>query len=299
MVVLERLVFIVLNSFLFSSLCAEALFFDSYLSHVRNKPKEFAVIGERCSGTNFIEALVLQNVPSLSSLYKNQKIGKRKAVLHKHFFPWLDLTCFGSPLISYTEKLFWIPSYRDTLFIFVVRNPYDWIRSFYQNPWHVDLQRMGLDERKTLFSFLSNEWHVLEKFSPIDEYLAHLSDNWNPYRERYFRNVLELRTYKILNALRLGQIVPNFIFVPYEKVLQDPKGFINWLSWISHHEAVEPFASIDTYKGVQSNASFSPQNYSPFRAHELDFIEKNLDWEVESWIGYEKNEVSIAESHQE
>lgn len=288
MVALERLVFIVFLKAIFLTLAlfAKDSFFDSCFSHVQTRPIEFAIIGERCSGTNFIQALISLNISSLPSLYDNKKIGKREEILHKHFIPWLELKNFGHPLLSHQEDISWLSSYQETLFIFVVRNPYDWVRSFYQNPWHVDLERFYLENQRDFFSFLSNEWHVLNKKEPWDESLAYLCDHCNPYTNQPFSNVLELRTYKILNALRLGQIVSNFVFVSYEKVLEDPKGFIDWLSAISFHEPSHSFVDVPTYKGVFDNQLYAPQTYFPFQKHELDFIEKNLDWEVESWIGY-------------
>ena len=67
---------------------------------------KFTIYGERCSGTNYLESLMVNNFDvSITWDYD-----------WKHFFGWHSLN-----------------NSDDTLFIGIVRNPVDWLNSFYKN----------------------------------------------------------------------------------------------------------------------------------------------------------------------
>ena len=91
--------------------------------------KKFAILGERCSGTNFLEELITHNFHVLYTTEYGSK----------HFF------CFD----DYSNK-----NTRDTLFIGIIRNPIYWLNSFSKEQYHVPEHN-----RKNLTSFIFNEFY--------------------------------------------------------------------------------------------------------------------------------------------
>ena len=76
--------------------------------------KKFTIYGERCSGTNYLQNLVNDNF----EIELTWEYG------WKHFFGFQDDTLKNSD---------------DTLFLCIVRNPVDWMNSFFRNPHHLPL----------------------------------------------------------------------------------------------------------------------------------------------------------------
>lgn len=194
--------------------------------------------------------------------------------LHKHFIPWFDLELFGINRITEESEFekekraqycTYIPN---TLFVFIIRNPYDWVRSFYRMGYHVsdDLCNKGL------YHFISSTWKANTPNGLIR------LDNHNPYEDRPFKNVLELRKYKTLNYLQLGSMAENFIVVNFEDLRADPEGFLNYLCK-EYNLKRGPIQKISTRRSA----------YPPFNRTENSFINNNLCWEVESLFGYQIN----------
>jgi hypothetical protein len=73
--------------------------------------KKYTIYGERCSGTNYLENLIDKNF----DIKITWEFG------WKHFFGFNDNQLKNSD---------------DTLFICIVRNPVDWINSFYRELHH-------------------------------------------------------------------------------------------------------------------------------------------------------------------
>ena len=75
--------------------------------------KSFAILGERCSGTNYLSKLLEINF-ELSNV-------NNKCCRNKHWFPWKH-----TPLMS------------NCLFVGISRQYDDWLASLYRNPWHLE-----------------------------------------------------------------------------------------------------------------------------------------------------------------
>ena len=78
--------------------------------------KEFTIYGERCSGTNYLEELLLLNF-DVEIVWDYG---------WKHFFGFDDLT-----------------NSDDTLFIGIIRNLEDWINSLYREKHHLPTHLTG------------------------------------------------------------------------------------------------------------------------------------------------------------
>ena len=92
--------------------------------------EKFAILGERCSGTNFLEECINYNFQiNYTSEYGN-----------KHFF------CYN----NYNNS-------NNTLFIGIIRNPIYWLNSFSK-----ELHHIPEINRHNLFNFLFNEFYSVQ-----------------------------------------------------------------------------------------------------------------------------------------
>ncbi len=253
--------------------------FESQYNHADgSRVKRLKVCGERASGTNFLLSLMHENFPSLRATGLTE-FGQ------KHFLWW-----FGTPpnqtmleRLKYTEDAVNLTNSDDCLFIVIVRDPYDWLRSFSISPWevHPDLKKKGF------FHFISQTWKGQEDkdYWPADGFYRDI-DDFNPFTQKPFRNVLELRGVKINNYLTLGKMVKNFCLVRYEDVDEDPEGFVNFIADYFDLEPREEFIPITSNKG-RGRGKYVKKKYFPIKDAELEFINNELDWGAEDKIGYE------------
>lgn len=241
--------------------------FNNEYNHYSNgQIKRFKICGERCSGTNFLSCLIQRNFSGLVEEF---------AYGHKHALYW-----FNEPLdpeilqqIGYSIRDASLLESDDCLFIVVIRDPYDWLRSFYLTPHHVhkDLISSGF------MHFISNEWKSeLNYYTKIDDI--------NPNTKRPFSNIFELRKHKILNYLNLSNLVKNYLLVKYEDIKENPEKFIDFVADYYNLEKTHKFISINTYKDTE--VPYRPKQYFSLSPEEIQFINNQLDWEIEGAIGF-------------
>ena len=146
--------------------------------------KNFTIMGERCSGTNYLENLVLENF----NIEVTWKYG------WKHFFGFYDFK-------KNEEE-------DETLFIGIVRHPIYWIDSFYREQHHIP------NKPKPLKNFL------FDTFYSIDEKTNNIFDkDINYITKKKYKNIFELRflkNYYLLNIM--PQNVKNYILINYENL---------------------------------------------------------------------------------
>jgi hypothetical protein len=121
---------------------------------------------------------------------------------HKHFFGFND--------ISNSD---------DTLFICLVRNPYNWLNSLRRIPHHIPKSATG----KNSDDFLNNEiWSMIDHCT--DE---NLKDR-NIYTKERYKNIFELRYTKIRFMTKdLPKKVKHCILIRYEDLLNDYTNTMN------------------------------------------------------------------------
>jgi hypothetical protein len=143
------------------------------------------IYGERCSGTNYLEKLIATNF----DVEITWQYG------WKHFFGFNNLN-----------------NADDTLFIGIVRNPFDWINSFFQNPYHLSKKQIS-----SIDNFLYNE-----VISYHDDTALEILQDRNIYNNERYNNIIELRNYKIKYLLEdMPLKVKNYIFIRYEDLIND------------------------------------------------------------------------------
>jgi hypothetical protein len=232
--------------------------------------KKFAILGERCSGTNFLEELITHNFHLLYTTEHGSK----------HFF------CFE----DYTNK-----NTDDTLFIGIIRNPIYWLNSFSKEQYHVPEHN-----RKNLTSFLFNEFYSVRDeidttiqprdsniFTMNNKFYTHQykmnTNDLNYITGKKYKNIFELRKLKndyLINIMPTK--VDNYVLINYEDLLFNMeitlntiKQKFNLVQRNSSFVPVQKYKKSDTYKFVtQRQVTFSPDVVKMIW-HNLDVIQEN------------------------
>ena len=160
--------------------------------------KKYTIYGERCSGTNYLENII--NI--------NFDVSITWEFGWKHFFGFQD------------DKL---KNSDDTLFICIVRNLPDWIKSFYRDMHHLPLKyKNNMSEEEKIDEFLNKEfWSFNDDNMNRDTKKEHMIDR-NIYTGERYKNIFELRHTKIKWILEdLPNKVKNCIFIRYEDLIND------------------------------------------------------------------------------
>ncbi len=247
--------------------------FDNSFNQVGGEEiHSFHLMGERCSGTKFVETIINNNF----NLNYSSQYG------HKHFIPWIHPNYLHNRKSIILDSMGTESYYKDSdgcLFIVIVRDPYDWLRSFYQTPHHVHRTLT-----KSFTSFTHLQWLSTDPYTPVC-----VNDNYNPWTNRPFKNVLELRKYKYLNYLNVRHFVKNYLFVRYEDVRDDQAGFIEFLT---NQYRLKPKGQIKlihyyvNHNAQDVNKSFKKSKYFNIKSHHLKHINSKLDWVLENLMEY-------------
>lgn len=270
-----KALFIFYLIFIFSHLNA---FENGFNKHDFNSQiSEYVMMGERCSGTKFVNALITSNLRI-----------KSKQLAQKHFYPWFNVSQnqkIDEFQLTYSETKRFFQDSDHVLFIFLVRDPYDWLRSFFNHPHHV-VNRL----KKNFSTFISSGWECYDANMPIQYWGV---DNYNPWSGQSFKNILQLRKHKNLNFINVSSFVKNYLFVRYEDVRDNQEGFIDFLSSFYCIDKNPSFRSRDDYIGFQKqqNKTFEiPKYFIPSKKDVL-FINSSIDWTIENQLGYSKKSI--------
>ena len=133
--------------------------------------KYIKIFGERNSGTNYLEKIISQNCNDIKIL------GSLKGGW-KHGFPNLE-----SFAIDNNETF----NYKNTLFIFIIRDLQSWIVSMYNRPYHINKKSKNIND------FLNEKW------KPNDNKYNQMHSLMEDTREH--NTILNIR-YDKLNAYR-------------------------------------------------------------------------------------------------
>lgn len=152
---------------------------------------KFTIFGERNSGTNYLRSIVELNFPDLKW---TSEYG------FKHW--WLGLNVPDRPdklnnnidreIQALTAKS---PQTDKVLFLVLVRNPFEWLKSMYDKPHHLreDLRRSYTN----ITEFLDTPWICQEKHS-LNQYWE---PNAGPYLIEEAKNVMDIRNRKYKHFL--------------------------------------------------------------------------------------------------
>jgi hypothetical protein len=237
--------------------------------------QKFAILGERCSGTNFLE----------ETISKNFNINYTAEYGNKHFFCYNDY--------SNRDKT------DNTLFIGLIRNPVYWLNSFSKELHHVPEKN-----RQSLNNFLFNEFYSVE--DEVTPSIAAFDGNFfikndKFYTRKYntnqkdlnylngnkYKNIFELRNIKnnfLINVMPTR--VQHYILINYEDLLfnfehtmQNIKGKFNLVQKMPTFEKEKKYKKSETYNFVkQREITFTPKI--------VNIIWNNLNVKQENFLGY-------------
>lgn len=233
--------------------------------------RKFIILGERCSGTNFLEEALTQNFDiTYTSEYGS-----------KHFF------CNN----NYTTAS------EDTVFIGIVRNPIYWLNSFSKELYHIP------SINKPLRNFLFNEFYSVfdeqqnkKPMLDFNIFSNNVSEPINPKDLNYlngnkYKNIFEMRKLKnhyLMNIM--PRKVKNYILINYESLLYNYDATLNTLQ--SKFDLVKKndnYVKIKNYK-KSDTYNFKQQRLITFKNELIHIIWENLDTTQESALGYLKGD---------
>jgi hypothetical protein len=225
--------------------------------------KQVCVIGERVSGTCYLQSLLLCN----TSLKLVSPYG------HKHFYQ-------DTARIRKDAQ-------PDTLFIFISRDLIEWLHSFKNNTFHADKPIRNCQDMST---FLRMEWKCIHdatsgtpESSPL--FGKEMMCERNPDNGERFPDVIRMRNSKMKHFMSIGQLVPNFMHVRYEDVRDNPREFLKNLSTDYHVSLSTVFRPVDTVRG-KGRVLYVRKNYPEMDKEDMDFILDRVDADLETSLGY-------------
>ncbi|MFS4583396.1 hypothetical protein [Phaeobacter sp. C3_T13_0] len=223
----------------------------------------YQVLGERCSGTNFLDQLVRQNFAAARPRYE----------MWKHAFP--NLIAFPS----------------DVLYVVIFRDPYQWLESMYGKPWHSlsSLRDLSFSE------FIRAEWQSeidVPAWFDLPTNTAckgqPLNQDLHPITGTPFANLLALRRAKAEALLSLPKRGARVIYTTHAAISENPDEV---LARIALEEG-----SVSRYKKLQVPKghygwSWSDRNVKPSQPGQLitpqdrAWIMSQLDPALETAMG--------------
>ena len=235
------------------------------------------LFGERCSGTNFVSSLVTKNFKHVEL---TTDFGGKHWFLKDHFPRCrpnvsTDTECIRS--LSHNNS--------DTLFLCIFRNPFDWIRSLNTRPYHASNHR-----DISISQFIRKPWLSFERY-PANKHWPQRDDGFWFIEEAL--NLLRLRSMKIEHLLNLQDRVENYHCINYETLL-DKNAYLANIATDFQIELKQPEIMGDNrYFGRPPGTDFSPTKYPTLQQHDIDFINQELDWDLEQKIGYSQTDYQI------
>lgn len=217
---------------------------------------EFTILGERCSGTNYIEMLIIKNF-NLSLICRYGR---------KHFFGFNE----------YNNS-------DHVLFIGIVRDPVEWIGSLYKDKFHLQPKlRAGWK------SYITEEfWSYNDEIGPKKG--REIMEDRNIYTKERYKDIFEARKTKCLFLLDdMPKKVKNYILIRYEDLLNDYQKVLEGIR-ISFNLTLngDQYLNHTTYrKEKRIFRKILHRNMIP-KEH-LIYILGHLDMDIEERLGYKK-----------
>ena len=217
--------------------------------------QSFNIKGERCSGTTYIQKLIETNlnIPYIPIGWK-----------HGFYNPSNEL--HNSPNTFLTIVIF--------------RNVFDWLRSFYLQPHHLDNASKGRWKKNYHPSFTDFIEREIKQVDSLDQEMIH---ERHPIYLNRPKNIFELRKWKIENFLSLTNILPHVVFLRYEDLVRQPEKIIAEINdkWFG---VDYKFQNWDNYK--EKDEKYAPNSYFTLTDEEVYIIKKSTDWNLERNLGY-------------
>lgn len=211
--------------------------------------QSFNIKGERCSGTNYLQKLVEIN---FDLPYMN-RTGWKHGFYNANIIQRNDLDA--------------------ALTLVIFRNPFDWVRSLYLRPHHFEgniNSTWQKDLQPTFSEFIRRE----VRQDPPDVHPLYLDRA---------KNIFELRKWKTQHFLSLEKVLKHVYYVKYEDLAKTPERIMEEINnkWL---KKTYTFKDWQFYK--YHDYKYVPRTYFDISDEDYKFIVDNIDWELESKVGY-------------
>lgn len=223
-------------------------------------PRRLQIYGERCSGTNWLAQLLRRNLPDLAQ---------------GDDFGWKHGWVYGD--VEHAD---------DCLFLVLHRDPFDWLRSLQQMPWHTGPELHGAPFSRFVRTPWRCVWGADMELAADDARLGtEMLHERDQATGQPFANAMRLRTAKMRAWQQLRQRVRHYECVRYEVVQRDPRAFVRGLASRYRLRQWPWFRDVTTFKG--GRAAFRPKVYEPIAAVDLQWIGSELDHALEAAHGFD------------
>ncbi|MFW5847919.1 MAG: hypothetical protein ACOCVF_03285 [bacterium] len=243
--------------------------------------------GERNTGTNYIEQLIKINcmdntlitgvVPrSLSipvlKMDKIKVLRRYSEQIRDLYFKMYFCNNYGwKHSIVNAEKIINCNNFCNTFFLCILKNPYSWILSIYNKPYHIQ-------SNKSIYfnEFITKPWKTVERENA----------------PKYFNNIIHMWNEKAKSYYHLKKLIRNVKIVKYEDVLFDYNILIYLLKSLNINVGNNNIHT--STKDINKDFKFYYDYYinekwkTKYQNIELEVINTYLDIELMKKIGYEK-----------
>ena len=219
--------------------------------------EHFMILSERCAGSHFVQYALLENF-NIQYLKEHHK--------QKHFF--------GHENDIYSQE-----EIDRTLLICLVREPVEWIDSFFKRLHHVPPEN-----KSNIDNFLKNEWYSIYEEGEIKG--KEIMEDRNMNTKLRYKNILELRKTKNDYFLRtVKQKFKHVLILKYEDLRDDYNNTLDVIQkrfQLSKKEA--DYKKILRYKGTYT--ALYQKKTILISKESQEYIWSHVDAEQEKELGY-------------
>ena len=220
-----------------------------------DKMENFTILGERNSGTYFLQYAMLYNF-NLNYVQKNEK----------HFFGHHE---FPKETMD------------KTLYICIVRDPVEWIDSFFKR-----LRNIPPKNKENIHSFLKNEFYSIYEQRDGDKINQEIMEDRNIFTKERYKNIFELRKTKIDYFLHhIKKYVKHFCLIKYEDLNNEYESVLeNICKQFNLEKKSDKYYYVIKYKGTH-NQIYSKKTVLLSKEIQ-EYIWDNVDLQQEKQLGY-------------
>jgi len=232
----------------------------------------FTIYGERCTGTNFVRKLIFDNF-YVEHVYIPDRVHG-----WKHFF-------------GHDKNVEAIRNSTNCIIFCIVRNPIDYLVSFFNNPHHQAKER-----KKDFITFISSEF-----YSAVEEFEEHSAMDIYFEKNRNYKNIFEMRSVKNkFLFLTVPKLTRNSYFMHYEDLKLYPLQFIEEVEsrfeikrksnvYLVEKKRINP--QNEEWNRFSLSEERLKENYVIEDPQAKKIIRERLDFEAETLIGYNKEDI--------
>lgn len=237
----------------------------------------FTILGERCSGTHFLQHAILSNFAGLSYLKGEKHFFGNKEFRDERGGDPATLSLHEKQMLEIDRV-----SPDELLVVSIVRHPVEWVDSFYKRKHHVPVPN-----REPIQRFLTCEFYSVYEEGPKKGLEIMEDRNWRT-KERY-RNLFELRAEKIAYMREeIPKRAKHHWLVRYEDLRDDYQTTLEKIESqfgiLRKSASADSFVPIVKYKGTyHALYEKKPVMLTP---EIQEFIWKNVDVDQEKEMGY-------------